>query len=811
MSIKPNISGQYTAKANEIIYTQDSLTTSILLLLKGKVNILLSPDNTENRDFEARLFSLDGNTFLGISDVFTEGKTTITLKAEEPSVFYCFPASCVDDAKKILASQKDYSAYMLSSLATLIDYSYTAYQKLYTIYADLRYLSDTMLIYYLALKDRYYFKYSILHSSMNDIANRYEIMKKKGQAFFPVETDVLIKPLFSDDNASLSEADMPDIEYFIRLLNISVDSRKAFFSADDYVCEYHLKKGSERLRSILSAIRYILKSIQSDIGLLYQHSDNLFSAYSMISLELVNDKEAARSAVGILENGIKVFTKNIERLQNEFDCLYSIKTDNLPNMLQNIINSTGLSQTSISDSDELPSELNNSLENILTYCNFPKDKTEIFLKNMGMFRSLKDKSSSAPEIRELRGTITADFFELYSIALHKALESNNNIPKYIRMFLNYGYMDEKLLTHEQIFTLYRMCEKQYSSGRFDVSSCIQWFDMIYKMEKDPSINEFGLDYYDNFRDMKRRKQVTDQDKADYDNDSLGRLKFEINSMLKPNQKICHGHISSYFPILHKDMITRDLEKCAVTPEKIEEVLQKLLSIDYSAFYREVWFRAGQQQISMDRTPIMKEVLPDIIIVPTFGARGSMWQELSGKARNTPGRFILPAFCDEDLNDIILKLVGNFRWELCRTMMGAAWNDVTEKSLTSEYSDYIQFIKTNKDLSDDVKEKIKVQCAKFRNVVRDIFTNDYESYINSESTGILRLNKVARSILFRYCPFSRSIRENLAKQPAYSELVLQMTNQRTKYGKLLESKYNKAFNPDNRDIEMEDTITFYKDF
>lgn len=809
MSIKPNTSGQYTAKANEILYTQDSLTTTILLLLKGKVNILLSPDNSEQKDFEARLYSLDGNTFLGINDVFTEGKTTVTLKAEEPSIFYCFPASCVDDAKKLLASQKDYSAYMMSSLATLIDYSYTAYQKLYTIYSDLKYLSDTMLIYYLALKDKYYFKYSILHPSMNDIANRYGIMKKKGQTFFPIESDVLIKPLSSDENASLPEADLPDIEYFIHLLNISVDSRKAFFSSDNYVCEYHLKKGSEKLCSILSATRYILKSIQSDISLLYQQSENLFSAYSMISLELVNDKEAARSAIGILENGIKVFTKNITRLQNEFDCLYSIKTDNLPDMLQNIINSVGLSQTTSEDSDELPSELNNSLENILAYCSFPEDKTNIFLRNMGMFRSLKDKSSSAPEIRELRAAITADFFDLYSIALHKALQSSS-IPKYIRMFLNYGFMDEKLLTNEQVFTLYRMCEKKYDSGRFDVSTCTQWFDKVYKMEKDPSINEFGLDYFDNFREMKKRKQVSDQDKPDYDNDTLGRLQFEINSMLKPNQKICHGHISSYFPILHKDMITRDLEKCAVTPDRISAALERLLNIDYSAFYREVWFRVGQPQISMDRTPIMKEVLPDIIIVPTFGARGSMWQELSGKARNTPGRFILPAFCDEDLNDIILKLVGNFRWELCRTMMGAAWNDVTEKSLTSEYSDYIQFIKNNKDLSEDVKEKIKVQCAKFRNVVRDIFTNDYESYINSESTGILRLNKVARSIVFRYCPFSRPIRENLAKQPAYSELVLQMTNQRAKYGKLLESKYNKAFNPDNRDIEMEDTITFYKD-
>ena len=49
------------------------------------------------------------------------------------------------------------------------------------------------------------------------------------------------------------------------------------------------------------------------------------------------------------------------------------------------------------------------------------------------------------------------------------------------------------------------------------------------------------------------------------------------------------------------------------------------------------------------------------------------------------------FFVSDLLSNIVKVCGQFRWELCRTIEGTAWNNITYKSLTSEYSIIFSFI------------------------------------------------------------------------------------------------------------------------
>ena len=62
--------------------------------------------------------------------------------------------------------------------------------------------------------------------------------------------------------------------------------------------------------------------------------------------------------------------------------------------------------------------------------------------------------------------------------------------------------------------------------------------------------------------------------------------------------------------------------------------------------------------------------------------------------------------EEDLTKTIIKLCGEFRWELCKRIQGARWNDISEHSLTSEYFDYVQYYRKNNELSPEAKEKIK---------------------------------------------------------------------------------------------------------
>ncbi|MDE7430112.1 MAG: cyclic nucleotide-binding domain-containing protein, partial [Lachnospiraceae bacterium] len=92
------------------------------------------------------------------------------------------------------------------------------------------------------------------------------------------------------------------------------------------------------------------------------------------------------------------------------------------------------------------------------------------------------------------------------------------------------------------------------------------------------------------------------------------------------------------------------------------------------------------------------------------------------------------------------------------------------SLTSEYFDYIQFYRKNRDLSTDAKDKIKLAMQKAKNNYKEMFIRDYESWILYEGNGSPRLNKISRNIIFSYCPFSKEIRNRLTANPLYKDTM-----------------------------------------
>ena len=218
------------------------------------------------------------------------------------------------------------------------------------------------------------------------------------------------------------------------------------------------------------------------------------------------------------------------------------------------------------------------------------------------------------------------------------------------------------------------------------------------------------------------------------------------------------------PILYKEAIFGYLDKILVTKKKINESVQRLLKIDYSVFYREVIY--SNNDLKIINETVMKNVYPDVILFPLFGTNASMWQEIGGRNKGTPGRFCFPVMTSSNIDDLMVKMFGRFRWELCRCIQGMAWNDVKVKSLTSEYMDYIQFYRKNRDLSDEARDKVKLQIQKARNNSRETFLIDYESWVKNESNGSMKMNKVARELLATYCPFEKSIRIKLNAQRPY---------------------------------------------
>lgn len=165
--------------------------------------------------------------------------------------------------------------------------------------------------------------------------------------------------------------------------------------------------------------------------------------------------------------------------------------------------------------------------------------------------------------------------------------------------------------------------------------------------------------------------------------------------------------------------------------------------------------------------------------------------------------------DTDIDSAMIKLFGRFRWELCRTMQGASWNNIQLKSLTSEYSDFVQFYRKNRELSDDKKEKLKMQIKKCRNNTREVFVIDYENWIKHEANGGLCLSKPVREILATYCPFTKELREKVGEQPLYQEAMTRFMRERGKKLKEYDLRF-RVWQKDKLEIpkEISDTRDFY---
>jgi hypothetical protein len=435
----------------------------------------------------------------------------------------------------------------------------------------------------------------------------------------------------------------------------------------------------------------------------------------------------------------------------------------------------------------IPEELKNSMVRLLKLGEVPEDQAQLFLSQMELYKRIKPQSFDERELAKIREKISPIFFDLYRTIFKKLLSGSYDDRLY-QMFINYAYMDEEILNPEQVNTLYGMLDETETPGHYPLYNLADWLKKIYSQEKDPSVNEFEQDYYEVFRELKKRGEIQEADKAAYENDVERRLSHEIDNLFRVGQRICCGQVATYLPLLHSGMISKDLASARLTGEKLTDSFRRVLNVDFSAFHREIVYY--RPELIANKELIMKQIFPYVILVPTFGARAVMWQEITGRVRNSPGRLLFPLFTAENLDDLVVDIMARFRWELSRTMSSSVQNDSHQNSLVGEYSDYIQFYKKNAELSGEAKEKLRVQIDKYRNNAGDIFAADYHTWVNYESRGMLRLNKVARNILFKYCPFSRQIRQDLTKHPLYSPMITRYDNIRSKKLTLMEARYTR---------------------
>lgn len=419
------------------------------------------------------------------------------------------------------------------------------------------------------------------------------------------------------------------------------------------------------------------------------------------------------------------------------------------------------------DNSSIMAELTGSLNTILEFAGEDLELSASFRQNVHTYKLLSNRTSSDEEATRLRATLTSEFYSLYSVIFERALQAIA-IPAPVRMFLYFGYADEELAGIDNAICLYNLLDTMTDHSSQGVYTFYDWLLAIFQGKKEPSRNEFDQDYNDYIHKQKLNGNITDADLKALENDNMAKVNYELRNMFPTVNKITYGRVSVFCPLFSSDNVLKSLKDSYVTVSTVAKAIEQVKRIDYTLFYREGF---DMENINvLGKELIHQEYLPDVILMPNVGIRGIMWQEIEGKRRNSSGRMLFSIFHLDDIELTTIRLAGEFRWELCKRIQGSRWNDITDPSLTSEYFDYIQFYRKNHDLSSEAKEKVRSGLQRTKNSFKEMFVRDYIVWIMFEGNGSPRLNKVARRILFTYCPFPKDICEKMNQNPMYTDIL-----------------------------------------
>lgn len=596
--------------------------------------------------------------------------------------------------------------------------------------------------------------YNNLHehlSTYQDLCRQYRITAKTLSDIEEVTTYV-----------GMETPDMWLTGFYQGLLQVFSGNAGGALSRDPAIATGFLRKASLDFRKTYLSLEEQLR-YQEQILRFYMNpeEEDLFTCYTSLFYRVSQSASDTSGIYATIQGVISAINSNAALDKSQLALRLQSFKENL--------NRIGTAQPAAAETSdaEVHVRLAGSLSTILEYSCADSETAAAFRQQVAAYRKLTDKASSDEAACRLRRQLTEGFYTLYSLVLEKSLTTDTELPLPVKLFLYFGYVDEELAGAPNSLIL---CQLASGLGGVSISGVYPFYDWlknIYEGKKQPSRNEFGEDYVDYLHKQKATGNLSEQELRDLNDNPMRKVEFELRNMFPTVNKITYGRVTTFCPIFCSDNVLKDLNSSYVTASDIGSVLEKIRSIDYTAFYRET---LNTDSPVAQKETIHVECLPDIILMPNAGIRGITWQEIEGRKRTTPSRMMLSIFHMEDLYTTMIRLVGDYRWEMCKRVQGARWNDLSERSLTSEYFDYIQFYRKNNELSSEAKDRIRQSLMGAKNSFKEMFIRDYLLWILLESSASPRLNKIARQILFTYCPFSVEVRKKVQSNPLYGELL-----------------------------------------
>lgn len=713
-------------KAGTVLIFRNKPVEKLLLISKGKVKV----------NCPGGSYYIGAGDIAGICECFLEFHI-LTYEVVEDALIYAYPIPNQESIRGVLASNTNVARVFIRSCIKQIS----------SIISSIQSAQVSCNEFFTSLKG----DYKLYISSKQNEEQDEDI--EKLEAFLSVE-----------------EPDYWLVDYYQGLDRIYKGEHSEALLEETDISVGMLKKGClDARKSVLLLIdryEFTKKCLHY-----YFMEDGLFEKMLLLYSTFENVLEMKR----LIIRRLKKIISDAQNLKGSLMENIFKKVDECKKRLENIDKESDLVQESIfnQEDDTIFEKLTDSISVILNASKLTEKEKATFKEDIALFVGTADKNGMDDNTISLRRRITKCFNELYRDICMESLKTDLScLPIQIQMFLYFGYCSEILAGKENSISLYKLAVKlaDKSYQKSGVYTFYDWLKAIYEGNKEPSRNEFEVDFAENVRNLKRRHEITEEEAVRLLGDNVAKTEFEIDNIFKIANKITFGRISSFCPVFSSDNMLKNIEDCFVTGDGIKDSINSIRTVDYSAFYREKLDTEHGEVMS--REFIHVEVIPDFILMPNAGVRGVMWQEIEGKVRTTPGRIFLSVFHMEDFNNTMLRLVAEFRWELCKRMQGARWNDVTTPSLTSQYCDYAQFYRKNNNLSSEVKEKIRLDLQRSRNSFKEMFVKDYLLYMLYESKGSIRLNKVAREIIFVNCPFNEKLCEEVGKNPSYVDLLRQ---------------------------------------
>ena len=606
----------------------------------------------------------------------------------------------------------------------------------------------------------------IAETSYNDYKNTCSNLLMDEQDFTRIENFEALNMQHRAENWEISNSNSLVRSYLKEYMQLMIK--------DDNLCVGAIMEAAAQMRRVTQGIGEMVTYLLYNRDILYAESGyDIFHLYYSLAVELSRkdrDITETRKQMLAIANAMEllgIYEQNQIAKSKELCDERNFETD---------------------ESGRIRVSREDCVARIMEYAGYDDESISAYKKLIETYRNLPDRQSSDNDVRRIRKEIMTRFYEIYQKAFLRSTEDLMRPSPVILMFLNFGFMDVELLGEEHTNTLYNLVDSLGLFHSDHIFTIYDWLLLIYQGKKVPSRNEFDLDYNGYLQDLKRQGEITDAQLTELKENPQAKVEFEIRNVFVSGHRLTSGRVTTFCPILSSEEFINTIEKMAVTAERVENAINKIRRLDYSVLYREVMFSDPAHGINQEW--MMHEVLPDVILMPDAGTRAVMWQETVGAKTNTPARFLFPMFTAADLDELMVETMGRYRWEICRRIQGVYWNDIRERSLTSEYCDYIQFYRKNSDLSADAKDKIKTALARARNSYREVFVKDYISWMKYESAGSFRLNKVAREIMVRYCPFAKEVRASLMQNPQYQNVFRKLDAENAKKVQRFTAMYDK---------------------